>query len=84
MSGRRCEYLNVLFGSLIGTAGTSTSCAPSSRNVVLLFLDCVSGITITGAVASAFRDDRDAYAGIPAVPSTITPPGRNSPFSTAS
>jgi hypothetical protein len=45
---------------------------------------CVSGMTITERKPMALPTSARPMPVLPAVPSTITPPGRNSPFFTAS
>ena len=71
-------------GLLNGAAGTSTSSAPSARNVSIFSRLCVSGMTMIVLYPLALATSAKPMPVFPAVPSTMVPPGLSVPFASAS
>ena len=64
---------------MYGTAGTSINSAPAKRIISFFSLLCVSGITITVLKPIEAPTKAKPIPVLPAVPSTIVPPGFNLP-----
>jgi hypothetical protein len=82
--GQPAGIPDIVVGVAIGTAGTSTSRAPARRSMSFFSWLWVSGITMTVRYPIAAPTSASPIPVLPAVPSTMVPPGRRSPRATAS
>ncbi len=82
--GQPAAELHVVVGVLVRLGRNLDELGAVEAQRIFLFLALGVGDDDDALVAQGVGDQRQADAGIPAVPSTMVPPARSRPFSTAS